>query len=505
MTHSFTGWERRSLVGGNSTGLDLSRFAYTPSRLNGRVNEGIATSSDRSGLYGEQALNNVACDRPDWHSDIQQQNINVRPRNDWQELDMYAKHRQTFNPDDGILNDEASLPDIEASGVEYADCNLDMDTADNWETVDECNDGFGHETDYGYTYVTNDDRPDLPLEWDDRMNEQWQQTNRNLKDSKCNLGRTKGRQANSLKAQSFVPGRHETLPYNYGTRKPTVIKQAAYGVSPVDNVYSASYKSKNGTPSKAALRESTAQGCKDDSYYSDNTRKYLEPNKVNSDNKKTICGKQPFFNRDRFPQNASSSVSDDRCNDYYQCLTNREKSHSNSFRNESANASLQGPSNAHNVNRVSPSDKDENIYPDEYIDLYKEGTEGHQSRWTNYFSSQSSSASDNLNWKYPTRNCDNKVVMETCDLSNTQNTQQISRRQPVIAVNGATRLSTNISDDNSLDNDKDYKYGEVLAWVSSSERAQKDKLQSKSSTTRASTLTSKPEQDSFMGIFDGIL
>jgi hypothetical protein len=43
------------------------------------------------------------------------------------------------------------------------------------------NDGFGHETDYGYTYVTNDDRPDLPLEWDDRMNEQWKQTTGNLK------------------------------------------------------------------------------------------------------------------------------------------------------------------------------------------------------------------------------------------------------------------------------------------------------------------------------------
>jgi hypothetical protein len=39
--------------------------------------------------------------------------------------------------DDGVLNDEASLPDIEASAVEYADCNFDMDTADNWETVDD--------------------------------------------------------------------------------------------------------------------------------------------------------------------------------------------------------------------------------------------------------------------------------------------------------------------------------------------------------------------------------
>jgi hypothetical protein len=251
------------------------------------------------------------------------------------------------------------------------------------------------------------------------------------------------------------------LPYNYDTRKPKVIKQAVYGALPADNVYSASYKLKNGTPSKAALRESTRQGCKDESYYNGNTRKYLEPNKVNSDNKKTICGKQPFFYRDRFPQNASSSVSDDRCNDYYESLTNRGKSHCNSLRNESGNAkALQGLSNASSVTRTLPSDNDENIDPDEYIDLYDEGTEGHPSRWTNYFSSQSSSASDNLNWKYPTRNCDNKVVMETCDLSNTQSTQQTSRRKDATAVNGATRLNTNISD-NYLDNDKDHKYGEV--------------------------------------------
>lgn len=94
----------------------------------------------------------------------------------------------------------------------------------------------------------------------------------------------------------------------------------------------------------------------------------------------------------------------------------------------------------------------ENLYPELYDDGFIEEVEGNQSKWTNYFSSQSSTASDNLNWKYPAMNNNNKIVMQSCDLPLGENSQQ----QTMSDNMSANRCCGNFSNQG-----KEHKYGQV--------------------------------------------
>ena len=225
------------------------------------------------------------------------------------------------------------------------------------------------------------------------------------------------------------------------------------------------YKSYNRTPSNGEFgRESSTERCQINNFYNDNSRKPLE-NLSNGVNQSYMCsnemkmagiGRKSLFNGDKYPQNVPCSINDNRTFDYNLNIGNRDKTGCNMKTTEDQSALLEGPSFTINNNLLS--DNDENIDPDHYIDLCNQENEGNPSRWTNYFSSQSSSASDNLNWKYPARNGDNKVVMETCNLLNTQDTQQQCFKKKLDTTVNRTRQDTNV-------NNKDHKYGEVRKYI----------------------------------------
>ena len=65
------------------------------------MNRDVAMSSARTGVCGGNTLEAIKCDRPEELAVVPRQESYLpyaKPRSDWQELDMYAKHRQTFNP-----------------------------------------------------------------------------------------------------------------------------------------------------------------------------------------------------------------------------------------------------------------------------------------------------------------------------------------------------------------------------------------------------------------------
>ena len=61
--------------------------------------------------------------------------------------------------------------------------------------------------------------------------------------------------------------------------------------------------------------------------------------------------------------------------------------------------------------KIKPKDTAD-FHSEDAIECYESEEETHQSKWTGYFSSQSSTASDYLHNKYPARSETHKIVMQ---------------------------------------------------------------------------------------------
>ncbi|XP_053403072.1 probable ATP-dependent DNA helicase HFM1 [Mercenaria mercenaria] len=213
--------KRMKLQGnGNASRTDLTQFSYAPNRNNQDfVYQAAAMPDKEFGLYVEPSNDlsrHVGQESRTFKP--RQQNI-PRHKNDWEELDMYAEHRQTCNQDDIILIDEESLPDLEAMHEEFAGINP------NWASVPNGEDDFAHETEYGYAYVTGGDRPEPPLEWDDRINEQWHKDSRNHCDDAVHHD---VRQGNTYSVRRQFQGGNDKLGCNRSAKRPSFRKQPVH-------------------------------------------------------------------------------------------------------------------------------------------------------------------------------------------------------------------------------------------------------------------------------------
>ncbi|KAH3806636.1 hypothetical protein DPMN_134960 [Dreissena polymorpha] len=468
---------------------DLSRFAYTPAKITGdklgRNNNSGCTPE--SGQHFSNHFNQAPTTS----------NVNlVKRKTDWADLDMYIKYRQNQSFNDNEINnnisDEDSLPDIDGANQDMTYTGLDTGQ-DKWT------DDFEQETDYGYRYVHDVTDSEIPAEWDERLNTHMQQISTIAKRKKASsvARRPKKLHTDLDQPQNNLPtcgqplyvatplyGSTNASKATSGPKSPKMVeshpsmtrqhdpvcgyKANLHGDDQVDNPHDTSLYDIEDFSTDESFEDCCPSDSSNTAHESNVSNTGLAPSRFVYQ----YSGPNLTGNNVKVPSRNTANLPAD-CND-----NRRSSSFQNGLKHQSSIHPNQSKPTGSILKRTpfhnhTDSTLKENSGPkintmvfendDSCDEMFHDGIAGSRqsaSKWTNFFSSQSSTASDRMNLEYPAMHGHNQLVMERHGGSRKQESED-NKETPKGSVTDKSTATCS-----SHIGTKRHNYGQVLAWVS---------------------------------------